>query len=180
MLVAQAWVGRRCGTTIAPASRSRIRELAIVVLTLIFAAIWSPIGTFIFNDASRAQGEVVTANAEQDTGATVELDVFSGRPNPSWTLTPAQGVKLRQLLRAVRDLPKAHKRGPPAEPGLGYRGLILRISVGSTTETWRVGQGAAEFDGQSYPDNGRHIEIYVLDTMPPDLRAQFASVLPPL
>ncbi|MGA7973851.1 MAG: hypothetical protein WCA36_13705 [Pseudolabrys sp.] len=112
------------------------------------------------------------------------MDVFSGRPNPSWTLTPAQGVKLRQLLRAVRDLPKAHKRGPPAEPGLGsglgYRGLILRISVGATTETWRVGQGAAAFDGQSYPDNGRHIEIYVLDTMPPDLRAEFVSVLPPL
>ena len=158
-----------------------------MVLTLIFAAIWSPIGTFTFNDASRAQGDIVTANAEQDTSATIELDVFSGRPNPSWTLTPAQGVKLRQQLRAVHDLPKSHKRGPPAEPGLGsglgsglgYRGLILRIAVGSTTETWRVGQGAAEFDGQSYPDDGRRIEIYVLDTMPPDLRSEFASVLPP-
>lgn len=123
---------------------------------------------------------VVAANAEQDTGASVELDVFSGRPNPSWTLTHTQGVRLRQLLRAARDLPARHKRGPAAEPGLGYRGLILRISVGATTETWHVGRGAAEVDGQVYPDDGRHIERYVLDTMPADLRAQFAAVLPAL
>ncbi|MEJ2625777.1 MAG: hypothetical protein P8Z80_14920 [Pseudolabrys sp.] len=107
------------------------------------------------------------------------MDVFSGRPNPSWTLTPAQGARVLELLRAVRDLPTLHKRDALAAPGLGYRGLIVRISVGATTENWHLGQRVAEFGDRLYPDDGRHIEEYLLDTMPLDLRAQFAAVLPP-
>jgi hypothetical protein len=55
----------------------------------------------------------------------VELDVFSGRPNPRWVLTPAES---RQLTGRVRDgtapvVPVSMDAG-----NLGYRGFIVRAS----------------------------------------------------
>ena len=51
----------------------------------------------------------------------VTLDVFSGRPNPSWQLADAD---VRQLIErmANRSVPSA-EAGEDA--GLGYRGLIV-------------------------------------------------------
>jgi hypothetical protein len=52
----------------------------------------------------------------------VELDAFSGRPDPTWTLTPPE---VRELARRLRDLPSTD--GPLAPPGrLGYRGFWIR------------------------------------------------------
>jgi hypothetical protein len=54
-------------------------------------------------------------------GFTVELDAFSGRPNPTWTLT---GQEAKQLARHLRDLPPAD--GSHALPDrLGYRGFWI-------------------------------------------------------
>ncbi len=50
----------------------------------------------------------------------VELDVFSGRPNPTWNLSAKQ---TEELLKAFQDLPLADK--PSQEGGLGYRGFII-------------------------------------------------------
>lgn len=49
---------------------------------------------------------------------TVELDVFSGRPNPEWQLTGEEAAELR---RRLSDLPPADVKPPP--PRLGYRGF---------------------------------------------------------
>ena len=51
----------------------------------------------------------------------VELDLFSGRPNPRWELTGGAADALRGLLGR---LAVAHDE-PPEPPGLGYRGFIL-------------------------------------------------------
>ncbi len=51
---------------------------------------------------------------------TVELDVFSGRPNPTWTLSPEETAALAALLK---DLPRSDT--PAGEGGLGYRGFII-------------------------------------------------------
>jgi hypothetical protein len=50
----------------------------------------------------------------------VEFDVFSGRPNPTWSLSEEQIIELQG---ALRDLPPADK--PPGEFGLGYRGFLI-------------------------------------------------------
>lgn len=50
----------------------------------------------------------------------VELDVFSGRPNPRWQLSRAEAIDVEE---ALHDLPRTE--ASPNEPGLGYRGLIL-------------------------------------------------------
>jgi hypothetical protein len=51
----------------------------------------------------------------------VELDVFSGRPNPIWDLAPQEAA---EFYRLFRDLPEGTVDGP-AEQGLGYRGFVV-------------------------------------------------------
>ena len=46
----------------------------------------------------------------------VELDAFSGRPNPRWETTSPLQEKLDSL---------SEKTKPAPEPGLGYRGFII-------------------------------------------------------
>jgi hypothetical protein len=50
----------------------------------------------------------------------VTLDIFSGRPNPSWTLNPAEA---KELVQRLVGLPPA--RQPPPSVGLGYRGFLI-------------------------------------------------------
>jgi hypothetical protein len=52
---------------------------------------------------------------------TVELDVFSGRPNPQWALSVAEAARVWQLLEG---LPETEPDKP--EPALGFRGFIVR------------------------------------------------------
>ncbi|MBD2020140.1 hypothetical protein H6F43_08055 [Leptolyngbya sp. FACHB-36] len=61
----------------------------------------------------------------------VEVDVFSGRPNPQWTLTPPEAD---QLIQRVQALPSESGEGDVKE-GLGYRGLIVTKS-GDRTENY--------------------------------------------
>lgn len=70
---------------------------------------------------------------------TVEIDVFSGRPNPRWTLTQQQTTHVEQLLR---DLPST---SGPAASGLGFRGFIL--SEGD--RRIRVGSGLVHFENET-------------------------------
>gem|GEM_PF-1636748 len=57
---------------------------------------------------------------QKPTGMKVELDAFSGRPNPTWILSSSESTELLILLRS---LPK--KDEPFEEGGLGYRGFVL-------------------------------------------------------
>ncbi len=52
-------------------------------------------------------------------GVEVELDVFSGRPNPRWVMAPQTAARLRAVLseRAAAE--------SVGELGLGYRGFLL-------------------------------------------------------
>jgi hypothetical protein len=51
----------------------------------------------------------------------VELDIFSGRPNPTWVLDQIQCQVFLTLLGA---LPRTQSL-PPEPPGLGYRGFVV-------------------------------------------------------
>jgi hypothetical protein len=70
----------------------------------------------------------------------VTLDVFSGRPNPSWKLS---GNDLRQLIERLAG--KAVPSPETGEEGLGYRGFIISVMDDTTTSatklpaTFRVG-----------------------------------------
>jgi len=54
----------------------------------------------------------------------IEMDVFSGRPNPSWELSPSESG---ELLKELSPLPEADKNKVEFFDGLGYRGFIISV-----------------------------------------------------
>ena len=53
----------------------------------------------------------------------VELDIFSGRPNPSWQMSAEEAA---EFLHLIRSLPKTERLSD--EGGLGYRGFVISNS----------------------------------------------------
>jgi hypothetical protein len=83
----------------------------------------------------------------------IELDVFSGRPNPTWSLTSAEADALETRLA---DLPRA--AGPVPEGTLGYRGFIvrdgiLRIEIGRGLVIVRRGDATEIYQDQHHAEN---------------------------
>ena len=74
----------------------------------------------------------------------VTLDVFSGRPNPSWALSPRDAASLLDRF-ADRPLPPAHQ----VEPALGYRGYV--VAAEHASELGRAGLPAAFRVGPAVP-----------------------------
>lgn len=59
---------------------------------------------------------------DNEAGIEVMLRVFSGRPNPVWSMAAGQTEQLRRMLRASEESP----RNEAAEqPILGYQGFVL-------------------------------------------------------
>ena len=78
----------------------------------------------------------------------VELDAFSGRPNPRWTLSENESAS---LLEALRDLPPA---GPQASPDqLGFRGFIVHNlqRAGGLPSRMRVWPGFVGYEDAAQP-----------------------------
>ena len=63
----------------------------------------------------------------------VELDIFSGMPNPTWLLSRRDEGALYELLRAE---PKQISTVPDRRLGLGYRGMIVR-QIKTDDGPWR-------------------------------------------
>ena len=93
----------------------------------------------------------------------VEMDIFSGRPNPIWELSPQQTIELQQRVSAL------HHEVPPSRvfDGLGYRGLIVRdprdpgsfLKVGFS-RILHVKEGVES----NYEDTGRSLEKWLVGT----------------
>ena len=56
-------------------------------------------------------------------GALVSLDIFSGRPDPTWSLTTADTNALRAILDRLAPAPC-----PPLPGRLGYRGFVVHLN----------------------------------------------------
>ena len=100
----------------------------------------------------------------------VELEIFSGRPNPRWTLAEPAAREVRRLQRA---LPPASRRSAEP-PGLGYRGFCY-ADAERRCRAWR---GTVLTGDGTLDDPARSIERYLLDQLPPEfamLRARVAA-----
>lgn len=92
----------------------------------------------------------------------ITLDIFSGRPNPTWSLSGAGEQELRSRFLS---LPVAADRAVPQPPGLGYRGFVLDFGrVGGAAGQVTVYRGAVSHPGGVYEDIGRELEKWLLDT----------------
>lgn len=95
----------------------------------------------------------------EPTPVAVELDIFSGRPNPSWILDQQDGAELN---RRIAGLPASDREVQP--PGLGYRGFL--ITGLPDTNTCRVYGGViacTDASGEVRHDDTRHAEQWLLD-----------------
>jgi hypothetical protein len=61
---------------------------------------------------------------KQKMTITVEFDIYSGRPNPSWEMDAKQTAN---LLEQLYELPALSKKELNMQDGLGYRGFIIKI-----------------------------------------------------
>jgi hypothetical protein len=92
----------------------------------------------------------------------VELDAFSGRPNPRWELDDAGSERLRALIARL-----SAASGAPAEPaGLGYRGFICI----DASERLRAFKGHVIKPGVVLADPSLRVEKFLLDRLPPELQ----------
>jgi hypothetical protein len=103
----------------------------------------------------------------------VELDVFSGRPNPRWRLDERNH---RELLKLQGRLSVA--LAAPDPPALGYRGFVCADRSG----TRRVYKGYVRVPRGVLDDPSFSLERFLLDHMPPEfapLRGRIAAQLGP-
>jgi hypothetical protein len=80
----------------------------------------------------------------ESTLLTVELDVFSGQPNPRWELTDDQASEFVTILRRLPTT-QASQASQASPEGLGYRGFVLRPGnkSGESFDEIRVYRGLA-------------------------------------
>jgi hypothetical protein len=89
--------------------------------------------TILASCLAALMGSVPVASAQSVSRREVEVHIFSGRPNPVFTLTRSEGAEVRQLLAGATDAPakvdadsQAKKPETPFASKLGYRGLSIR------------------------------------------------------
>ncbi len=90
----------------------------------------------------------------------VELDAFSGRPNPRWELTASEAAEVTRLISGLSLAPEAPAREPP---GLGYRGFMLKGPAG---EDYRVLRGIVRTRDRILADPTRSLERYLIEHLP--------------
>ncbi|MGI5916510.1 MAG: hypothetical protein ACOX9A_08690 [Anaerolineae bacterium] len=99
--------------------------------------------------------------ASVEGGYTVTLQIYSGRPDPTWTLDDAQIEELEALWRALPE------GSPVSDPGsLGYRGFHV-AEAGAEPYLYvypHVVRVVTDDKDDRRADPGRTVERYLLDT----------------
>ncbi len=89
--------------------------------------------------------------------------VFSGRPNPTWTISADDTATLLGVWEGLESA----ETGPPEPSGLGYRGVVVTAPDG---RCWYVFAGLADLSWQSSNearvDADRALEQMILGTAP--------------
>jgi hypothetical protein len=90
--------------------------------------------------------------------------VFSGRPDPEWTVTVDQVRRLDEIWAALGPAPPRS----PSAPKLGYRGVELHLDDGSSYLA-SAGQVTKTLSGASETrvDPDRRFERVLIATAPP-------------
>lgn len=90
--------------------------------------------------------------------ADVELDIFSGLPNPTWPLSDEQTASLLEMVSA---LPQTE--AIPRSENLGYRGMVVRIHEPAAREL-SLHNGVVDMSDNYYSDPDRRVARWLLDT----------------
>jgi hypothetical protein len=102
----------------------------------------------------------------------VELDAFSGRPNPRWQLDERDRQELLRLQGQLTETSGV----PPAPPALGYRGFRYADRSG----VYRAYQGYVLTPLALLADPSLSVERFLIDRLPPEfapVRMMIAAAL---
>jgi hypothetical protein len=131
-----------------------MKKVAIWLLAFCFLAC-------AIND--KRQTLLIDATPANVKKAKVTLQIFSGRENPSWSLSEKQ---IDELLVLLNDLPKAEPGD--FQDGLGYRGFQVVLTENTTEKTHEIlackGQifyKTAEAE-KYFTDRDKRVEIFLL------------------
>ena len=97
--------------------------------------------------------------------------MFSGRPDPIWTISQEIAGK---LLR-VWDRLTPHRGAIPTPPGLGYRGCFLQER--QLDRRWETYEGVVSLGAETRSDPHRSFESALLNTAPPNSGISASVVL---
>ncbi|MEI7989153.1 MAG: hypothetical protein WCI88_08935 [Chloroflexota bacterium] len=107
----------------------------------------------------------------------VELDIFSGVPNPTWTLTLMEGSNLKSMISKLNATEIKRQR----PENLGYRGFIIQTTTAlfGDKQTIRAYHGIVEVEDATktvyYLDPQRQIEFWLLSTAKTTLTEDLTS-----
>lgn len=98
----------------------------------------------------------------------VELDIFSGMPNPTWILTDEEAASFVKRLAELLPSSPSELSG-----NLGYRGFNVQWTQGAKTQLIRIQKGTVQIsEGATYvyaSDKDRELERWLLKTGKPYL-----------
>ncbi|HEX8276286.1 MAG TPA: hypothetical protein VF615_26840 [Longimicrobiaceae bacterium] len=119
------------------------------------------------------------AEGVADAQPVVQADVFSGRPNPEWSLESGETSELRHLLGRLRGA----ERPGRLYDGLGYRGFVVfgteGVIPGCDELRVQAGQVVAHCGGGDrwYADPDRALERWLAETAEGRTEADVARLL---
>src|SRR6266404_5142559 len=106
----------------------------------------------------------------------VELDIFSGMPNPTWVLTNAEADSLVKKLAAVSRASATELSG-----NLGYRGFIVQVTQGADAQLIRIQTGTVHISKGTTNvcayDKDRELERWLLNTGKPHLKNELFQIV---
>jgi hypothetical protein len=131
----------------------------ITLLTFLVLTFNIAVGASTITKRGRAKARHSRTTVQSGTAGVVQVDLFSGRKNPSWALSEKQ---TRAVFHMLAGLPLALV-GDFAE-GLGYRGFRVRKAGTSSKlpHEFAVYKGIAYDGAHYYKDEGRRIEQWLL------------------
>lgn len=107
--------------------------------------------------------------AASSVDAQVTLSIFSGRTDPTWTLSAAQAKEFNEILAGLPSQAKVEMF-----EGLGYRGF----GVKTAGNLYQVHSGVVRAgDGNYYIDTGKKLEQFLLGTSQKTLEADIYTLV---
>jgi hypothetical protein len=107
----------------------------------------------------------------------VTLDIYSGRPNPTWELSPSQVAQLRKHLTSART-PTA-LQSPASKGRLGYRGFhVESLGEPNFPERSRIFDGVMDIGDAMTPnfvDHNSKSEAFLLSTAGDSISSELHS-----
>jgi hypothetical protein len=104
----------------------------------------------------------------------VELDAYSGIPNPRWEVYRPNLENIVSTLMKISDNPHS-LTSASSIPDLGYRGLIVTIDVGTRLEKYRIKDGiASDASGKAALVPG--MESFIVSTAPAEIREEIKNI----